>query len=57
MTGALVLGSVADVIGRLKTLMVSILGTIAFEGFSAFAPTLMIMIILRYDSAYLVMCL
>ncbi|XP_069985725.1 organic cation transporter protein isoform X4 [Penaeus vannamei] len=48
MTGALVLGSVADVIGRLKTLMVSILGTIAFEGFSAFAPTLMIMIILRY---------
>ncbi|XP_042855678.1 solute carrier family 22 member 15-like isoform X2 [Penaeus japonicus] len=48
MTGALVLGSAADVVGRLKTLMVSILGTIAFEGFSAFAPTLMTMILLRF---------
>ncbi|XP_069939350.1 solute carrier family 22 member 15-like isoform X2 [Cherax quadricarinatus] len=48
MTGALVLGGVADVIGRLKTLMMALLGTIAFEGFSAFAPTLVVMAMLRY---------
>ncbi|XP_042237331.1 solute carrier family 22 member 15-like isoform X2 [Homarus americanus] len=48
MTGALLLGGVADVIGRLKTLTLSLLGMIAFEGFSAFASTLLIMIVLRY---------
>ncbi|XP_045609975.2 solute carrier family 22 member 15-like isoform X1 [Procambarus clarkii] len=48
MTGALLLGGVADVIGRLKTLMIALLGTIAFEGFSAFAPTFMVMVVLRY---------
>lgn len=48
MTGALVLGSVADLVGRLKTLMVALLLTIAFEGFSAFAPTYVIMVALRF---------
>lgn len=48
MTGALVLGGTADIFGRLKTLMVSLLGTIAFEGFSSYAPTFAIMIGLRY---------
>lgn len=48
MTGALLLGSVADVVGRLKTLMMALLGLIGFEGFSAFAPTFMVMVILRY---------
>ncbi|MPC14290.1 Solute carrier family 22 member 1 [Portunus trituberculatus] len=45
MSGALVLGGLADIIGRLKTLMLALLGTIAFEGFSAFAPTYLIMVV------------
>ncbi|KAK7078545.1 hypothetical protein SK128_015727 [Halocaridina rubra] len=48
MMGALMLGGVADVVGRLKTLMVSLIGTIAFEGFSSFAPTFFIMLGLRF---------
>lgn len=47
MMGALVLGGLADIIGRLRTLMLALLGTIAFEGFSAFAPTYMIMVVFR----------
>ncbi|XP_068240906.1 solute carrier family 22 member 15-like isoform X2 [Palaemon carinicauda] len=48
MTGALVLGGAADIFGRLKTVMMSLLGTIAFEGFSSYAPTFPIMVGLRY---------
>ncbi|XP_071525816.1 solute carrier family 22 member 15-like isoform X2 [Panulirus ornatus] len=48
MTGALLLGGVADAVGRLKTLMMAVMGTIAFEGFSAFAPTFIIMTGLRF---------
>lgn len=48
MSGALVLGGLADIIGRLKTLMLALLGTIAFEGFSAFAPTYIIMVAFRF---------
>lgn len=47
MSGALLLGGVADRLGRLRTLMGALLGTIAFEGFSAFAPTYLIMVVLR----------
>lgn len=47
MMGALVLGGLADMIGRLRTLMLALLGTIAFEGFSAFAPTYLMMIVFR----------
>lgn len=48
MTGALVLGGLADIIGRLRTLMLALLGTIAFEGFSAFAPTYTVMVVFRF---------
>lgn len=47
MMGALVLGPLADIIGRLRTLMLALLGTIAFEGFSAFAPTYVIVVVFR----------
>lgn len=48
MTGALLLGGVADKIGRLKTLMMALLGTICFQGFSAFSQDYYIMVGLRY---------
>ncbi|CAL4079383.1 unnamed protein product [Meganyctiphanes norvegica] len=48
MTGALLLGGVADRIGRLKTLMMALLGTICFEGFSAFSQDYYMMLVLRY---------
>ena len=47
MSGALVLGGLADMIGRLKTLMLALLCSIGFEGFSAFAPTYTIMVVFR----------
>ncbi|KAK4305397.1 hypothetical protein Pmani_022711 [Petrolisthes manimaculis] len=48
MSGALLLGGMADRLGRLRTLMGALLGTIAFEGFSAFSPSYLIMLVLRF---------
>ena len=56
MMGALVLGGLADRIGRLKTLMISLIGVIVFEGFSAFSSSLDILISLRWDM-FVVSCL
>lgn len=47
MTGALLLGGLADWIGRLKALFIAIVGTIGFEGFSSLAPTYVIYLCLR----------
>ncbi|XP_076034582.1 solute carrier family 22 member 15-like [Oratosquilla oratoria] len=48
MTGALLLGGLADKLGRMKTLMVMLMGTVTFEGFSAFAPTFELFLSMRF---------